>query len=98
MRSSAIVCAIQGCGFEAVIFADDCNAFRCFPRSVPNHDIQDALSVCQRALHLWGHANRVTFDPGKEDTMVVSTNDGEGGPAKLLGIEFDNKLLMGLAT
>ena len=42
----------------------------------------------------WGRANRVMFDAGKEENMVISTVDPLGGPAKLLGIEFDNKLVM----
>ena len=38
------------------------------------------------------------FDAGKEDTMIVSTVDPLGGPIMLLGINFDNKLIMANAV
>ena len=92
------VCAISCCGFEAVIYADDCNAFRAFSRQISNDEVIEALMECQASLHSWGRANRVIFDAGKEETMVVSTVGGTGGPVKLLGIEFDNKLIMSTAA
>ena len=92
------VCAIVGCGFEAVIYADDCNAFKLFSRNMSNNDVHDALLNCQTSLHAWGHANRVVFDAGKEESMIISTTDAAGGPVKLLGIEFDNKLVMAMAA
>ena len=88
------VCAIQCCGFEAVIYADDLNAWKSFARNTSNGHILEELRECQQSLHAWGRANAVTFDSGKEDTMIMSTTDACGGPAKLLGIEFDNKLVM----
>ena len=92
------VCAIAVCGFEVVIYADDCNAYRCFPWSMSNGAIMEELREAQRSLHKWGKANRVTFDAGKEEFMIISTVDPVGGPAKILGIEFDNRLVMGGAT
>ena len=92
------ICAISCCGFEAVMYADDCNAFRCFPRNLANAVVQEHLSECQASVHAWGRANRVLFDAGKEETMIVSTVDPTGGPVKLLGIEFDNKLVMATAV
>ena len=92
------VCAIRGCLFDVVIYADDCNAFKRYPRAMSNALIENDMRVCQRQLHTWGRANRVTFDAGKEETMVVSTTEACGGPAKLLGIEFDCKLVMSIAS
>ena len=92
------VCAISRCGFEAVIYADDCNAFRLFPRHVSNDSVQDSLLECQASLHAWGRANRITCDAGKEETMIISTVSAYGGPVKLLGIEFVNKLIMNTAA
>ena len=92
------VCAISRCGFEVIIYADDCNAFHLFPGHVSNDSVQDSLLECQASLHAWGRANRVTFDAGKEDTMIISTVSADGGPVKLLGIEFDNKLIMDMAA
>ncbi len=92
------VCAIRVSGYDVVIYADDCNAFKSFPRSLSNALILSDMRECQRSLHKWGRANRVSFDAGKEDTMIVSTVGGIGGPVKLLGVEFDNRLLMTVAT
>ncbi len=95
---SDCVCALIIDGFEAIIYADDCNAFRRYARQCGNQLIIDDLAECQRNLHAWGRANSVTFDAGKEETMIVSNVDGMGGPAKLLGVEFDNKLVMRTAA
>ena len=88
------VAAIHACGFQVVIYADDCNAFKAFPIGRSNGLILDELRQCQQSLHKWGRANRVTFDAGKEDTMIISTVDPVGGPVKILGVDFDRKLLM----
>ena len=92
------VCAIQTCDFEAVIYADDCNAFKRYPSCFANRFIFEDLRECQLCLHKWGQANAVSFDAGKEETMIISTTDACGGPAKLLGIDFDNKLIMAMAA
>ena len=88
------VCAIKCCGFEVVIYADDCNAFKSYARNCSNQCIMDDLHECQQSLYRWGRANAVTFDAGKEETMIVATLDSCDGPIKLLGIDFDNKLAM----
>ena len=92
------ICAICGCGFQVVIYADDCNAFKAYARTASNDRILEDMRVCQGALHRWGHANAVTFDAGKEDFMIISTTEPYGGPVKLLGIEFGAKLLMTTAV
>ena len=92
------VVAIRGCSFDVVIYADDCNAFKAYPRSTSDALIMDDLRECQQQLHKWGRANRVTFDAGKEETMIVSRTSVCGGPAKILGIEFNSKLVMGTAS
>ena len=92
------VCAVQCLGFDLVIYADDCNTFKAFPRALSNDLILTELQECQLSLHKWGRANGVTFDAGKEEMMIISNVAPHGGPAKLLGIEFDNKLIMASAT
>ena len=52
------------------------------------------LLEAQRQLHLWGAANRVTFDPGKEHFTVLPTMAPEGEDFKVLGLEFDAKWSM----
>ena len=69
-----------------------------FSRQISNEEVTDALLECQASLHSWGRANRVIFDAGKEETMVVATLGGAGGPVKLLRIQFDNKLRMATAS
>ena len=61
------ICSITCCGFEAVVNADDCNAFRRFHRHVANNVVLEQLLECQASLHAWGRANRVIFDAGKEE-------------------------------
>ncbi len=95
---SDCICALTVGGFEAIIYADDCNAFRRYAKQCPNETVFDDLAECQQNLHAWGRANSVTFDAGKEEKLILSTTDGVGGPAKLLGVEFDNKLVMGTAA
>ena len=41
-----------------------------------NAAIMESLMECQASLHSWGRANRVIFDAGKEETMVISTVGG----------------------
>ena len=79
------VCAIESCGFEVVIYADDCNAFKTFPRIRSNDAILNELRKCQRSLHKWGRANNVTFDAGKEEFMIISTVEPLGGHITLFG-------------
>lgn len=92
------VCAVHNCGFQVVIFADDCNAYKAYARTRSNDSILDNMRECQCALHRWGDANAVTFDAGKEDFMIISNVEPFGGPIKLLGVEFDAKLLMNVAV
>ena len=56
------------------------------------------MAECQESLHVWGAANQVTFDPAKESLNIISTTCPHGDPFRVLGIEFDNKLQMGLAV
>ena len=45
-----------------------------------------------------GTCDRVVFAAGKDETMIVSIVNPLGGPVKLLGINFDNKLIMANAV
>ena len=92
------MCAISKCRFEAIIYADDCNAFKHFTRQTSNNEVYDSLLKCQASLHAWRHANRVVFDAGKEETMIIQTVNADGGPVELLGIDFDNKMTMSIAA
>ena len=86
--------AIQKSGCEEIIYADDLNAFKDFPRNVPNTVITDDLKVCQADLHEWGVANQVAFDPSKESMHVLSHDDATDGTFRILGIQFDCRLSM----
>ena len=68
------------------VYANDCNAFKLFSLNMSNTDVFDLLLNCQTSLHAWEHANRVVFDAGKEETMIISMVDAAGGPIKLLDI------------
>ena len=79
------------------MYADDINAFKAFNNGLDNDAIMEELLEVQRELHLWGAANRVVFDAGKEHHIILSRTDPLGDDFRLLGIEFDCKLLMNVA-
>ena len=89
--------AINAEGFDEVVFADDCNAFKAYSRQVSNDIILEDLRDCQASLHRWGLANQACFDPAKESFSIISTTDAHGEPSRILGIDFDAKLQMGSA-
>ena len=84
----------ESAGFSVVIYADDINAHKAYDRSISNVSVFEDLRCRQRELHRWGHANRVTFDAGKESFTILPTTDAEGDNFKVLGLEFDAKLSM----
>ena len=43
--------------YEESVFADDFNAYRIFPGTVPNRKILVSLETCQKELHRMGDAN-----------------------------------------
>ena len=45
-------------------------------------------------MHTWGAGNRVSFEAQKESVHVLSHTKPEGGNFKVLGVEWDPKLLM----
>ncbi len=78
-------------------FADDLNTFKQFRRNVSNDDILSDLVSCQSSVHAWGAKNRVTFEPSKEEFVVLDPRDGFGGPFRLLGPVIDSQLRMNVA-
>lgn len=86
--------AIRSAGFSAIIYADDLNACREFPIGTANSIILDATRGCQKELHQWGQANRVTFDASKEGFATFSHVEPSGGCLKILGVLFDPRLRM----
>ena len=59
------IAVIRLTGFDLVVYADDLNAFKPYPRCLSNSAIQNDLHDCQLTTHRWGVANSVTFDAGK---------------------------------
>ena len=86
--------AIALCLFIEIIYADDLNCFRSFPCAVENAVLKHSISQCQSELHRWGRCNQIEFDPEKESSHVVARHDAEGSNFRILGIDFDCKLLM----
>ena len=89
---------IRSLGFEEVVYADDLNMFKLFPRSCADEDIYGEIAECQSQLHAWGRANQVEFDPSKEHMAILDLSSPSGNALKLLGIVFDTKLQMGEAV
>ena len=85
---------INSKGYTEAVFADDLNCYRPFAADCNNEVILQDLADCQAALHSWGAANQVTFDAGKESFHVLHRRFAHGGPFKILGVIFDEKLTM----
>ncbi len=85
--------AVQKHGFTETVCADDMNAFKRF-RSLPECDAIHELEQCQKELHDWGSGNRVCFDPDKESFHIIHRRFHERSEFKILGVIFDNHLLM----
>lgn len=81
---------IKDAGFEASVFADDLEAFRSFPRGANRQCIHTELKECQEKLHGWGKANRVIFDPTKQNLEIIHPTKHEGVPFRFLGDLFDS--------
>ena len=90
--------AVRSVGFEEIVYADDLNAMREYNSRVATDTILDEVRKCQIALHTWGKANCVVFDATKESLHVISRTHATPGNFKLLGVEFDTKLLMNTAV
>ena len=56
-------------GFTETKFADD---LRCDQKKrTPDGDIVAELKAQQNHIHRWGATNRVEFDPGKEELLII---------------------------
>ena len=80
--------------FEHAVYADDLNAFKVEMSSKSDAHMFEDMRDCQRNLHVWGEANGVRFDPGKESMHILSRAHSAGPNFKVLGIDFDCKLLV----
>ena len=80
--------------FEETVFADDLNAFKVYANSYPNYQIFQDINDVQDELHAWGKPNRVEFDAGKESKHIISKLHAEGDDFRLLGVDFDCKLVI----
>ena len=81
-------------GFTESIFADDLNCFKNFHRSIGPDYVLRQIQECQNEVHKWGHANRVIFDPGKENALILDSQHPHGEFFEILGVQFDTKLTM----
>ena len=63
-------------GFKEIVFADDLNTWKAFVVSrhagAPHEAPLAELSAVQTELHLWGAANQVVFDLGKESMHILA--------------------------
>ena len=75
-------------------FADDLNVFQTFNKETDNGEILRVMHVCRDRVHRWGRLNRVAFDATKEHLAIIHPLLGEGDDFKLLGCQFDCKLIM----
>ena len=86
--------AVRSVGAEEAIFADDLSAFKRFETKIEDVEVMDDMTRCQQAVHKWGRANQVIFEGTKEKFAIIHHTAGTGEDFKLLGLEFDVKLVM----
>ena len=89
---------VRKTGFCEVVYADDLNGYKSFPKKKPNQEVLQEVARCKAELHRWGRANSVTFDSGKESAHVLCKDEPEGEDFKILGVLFDGKLSMAAAV
>ena len=85
---------VRELGFIETVFADDFNCWLGMRKDTSWELASAKLSECQANLHRWGAANRVVFDPGKEEFVFIRRRDAIGSDFRLLGVVFDPQLLM----
>eukprot|EP00973_Karenia_brevis_P037090 5113302-Karenia_brevis.AAC.1 len=86
---------IREFGFDALVFADDLNAFRFVPNTFEDDLGYALLSDVSDIIHDWGYVNQVAFDPSKESCHILSCRGGDDTVLfKYLGIWFDVHLSM----
>ena len=90
--------AVNNEGFEEVVFADDLNCSMAIGPGISEAHAREELRRCQVALHRWGAANRVLFDPAKESFHGLHRTRHFGEPFKILGVLFDCQLTMHAAV
>ena len=86
--------SVRELGFVETVFADDFNCWLSLPKNTSWEHAEARLTECQSNLHRWGAANRVVFDPGKEEFILLRRRDAIGNDFRLLGVVFDPQLLM----
>ena len=89
---------VRDAGFTEEVYADDLNAHKSFPVTVPNETVLAEGRRCQEKLHEWGRANQVGFDPSKESFHVLARTGGTGDNWVQLGVDFDTGLTMECAV
>ena len=70
------------------------NCFRKFINSTSNDVILTTMRSLQSDVHMWGDANFVKFDSAKESLHILSRHNPSGDSFKILGCQFDCKLVM----
>ena len=84
--------------YESFFYADDLNSCKEYDRGADRATIREDLDKAQAAAHLWGEANAVTFDAGKETKHILSRQQPEGPDMRILGVTIDCKLVMSSAV
>jgi len=86
--------AVNGLGFIDSLYADDLNCFKLFDQQHSDAAVMHRLAECQSELHVWGAANQVVFDPGKESLHILDPERPVGDSFRILGVLFDTRLTM----
>ena len=79
---------------EVHLDADDLNGVCIRHVDHSEHMLMDELQDMQERAHAWGRKNRVSFDPGKENFVILHPLVHTGDTFKLLGALVDPSLSM----
>ena len=84
--------AVHDADFTETAFADDLNCFGPFPTILSDEAQLESMSECQVAVHKWGEANQVIFDPAKESFHILHPVLNFVDTFRLLGVTLDAQL------
>ena len=79
---------------EVNLYADDLNGVCIRHVDHSEYILMDELQGMQERAHAWGMKNRVSFDPGKENFVLLHSLVYTGDSCKLLGTLVDPSLSM----
>lgn len=90
--------AINELMFTGTVYPDDLNAYREFGCQVSDEAVKKSTDACHSELRAQGRANQGEFDAAKKSKHVLTLARPECSSFKLLGVVFDDGMIMEMAS